>query len=133
MTYSVDFRKKVLQIKAEEGLSCEEVSKRFKIGIMSVVRWGKRVEPKRTRNKPTLKIDMTVLRKDIEEYPDAYHYERAGRLGVSPSGIMHALRRLGVSYKKNAKSSQGRSRKTCFILPEAQRAKGVWSAHYLHR
>ncbi len=38
MTYSIDFRKKVLQIKAKEGLTCAQVSARFKIGIMSVVR-----------------------------------------------------------------------------------------------
>jgi transposase len=125
MTYSVDFRKKVLEIKAEAGLSCEEVSKRFKIGIMRVVRWGKRIEPKRTRNKPAVKINMEALKEDVREYPDAYQYERAARFGVSQKGIANALRRLGVSYKKNSESSQGGSRKTCCILPETAGIKRV--------
>ena len=32
MTYSLDFRKKVLNLKAEEKLSYEETANRFKIG-----------------------------------------------------------------------------------------------------
>ncbi len=125
MTYSIDFRKKVLQIKAEEGLSCEEVSKRFKIGIMTVVRWGKRIEPKRTRNKPAVKINMEALKEDVRQYPDAYQHERAARFGVSQKGITYALRRLKVSYKKKPESSQGGSRKTLCILPETESTKGV--------
>lgn len=124
MTYSIDFRKKVLEIKEAEGLSCEEVSKRFKIGIMSVVRWGKRLEPKMTRNKPAVKIDMAALRQDIENYPDAYQYERGRRLGVSRNGIFYALKRLKVTYKKNPKSSEGGSRKTFCILPGIEKIKG---------
>lgn len=42
-------------------------------------------------------------KKDIELYPDAYQYERTARLGVSAMGIWHALRRLGVTYKKTLK------------------------------
>lgn len=117
MTYSVDFRKKVLLIKQEEKLSCKEVAKRFRIGIMTVVRWGQCIDPKRTRDKAAVKIDMDALREDIKNYPDAYQYERAGRLGVSKACIWHALKRLGVTYKKNPKPSQGRSRKTQCILP----------------
>lgn len=122
MTYSLDFRKKVLQIKAEERLSCEEVSKRFKIGIMTVVRWGQRIEAKKTRNKPAVKIDMEALREDVLKYPAAYQHERAARFGVSQKGITYALRRLGVSYKKNPESSQGGSRKTVCILPATEGA-----------
>ena len=119
MTYSLDFRKKVLAIKKAEKLSCEEVSKRFKIGIMTVVRWGHRIDSKRTRVKDAVKINMESLRDDIKKYPDAYQYERANRFNVSQSGIWHALKRLGVTYKKNVLSSKGRSRKTCCILPKS--------------
>jgi transposase len=38
MTYSVDFRKQVLSIKATENLTLLEVSKRFGVGQASVVR-----------------------------------------------------------------------------------------------
>ena len=119
MTYSLDFRKKVLEVKKAEKLSCDEVSKRFKIGIMTVVRWGKRIEPNRRRIKAAVKINMEALREDIKNYPDAFQYERAERLGVSKTGIWHALKRIGVSFKKNPKSSQSGSRKTRCILPEA--------------
>jgi len=117
MTYSLDFRRKVLAIKQEENLSFAEISQRFKIGIASVVRWSNKIEPQLTRNKPATKIDMQALARDVETYPDAYQYERAQRLGVSPKGIFEALKRLNVSYKKNATASESRSRKKSYFLP----------------
>ena len=72
MTYSVDFRRRVLEIKMKENLTCDETSKRFGIGINSVVRWSKKLEPQRTRNKPATKINMEALKRDIGSYPDAY-------------------------------------------------------------
>lgn len=117
MTYSLDFRCKVLAIKQADNLSFAEASTRFKVGIASVVRWSKKIEPQRTRNKPATKIDMQVLARDVEEYPDAYQYERAQRFGVSPKGICEALKRLNVSYKKNPTASQSRSRKKSYFLP----------------
>ena len=83
MTYSVDFRRHVLKIKMEEGLTYEEASCRFKIGKASLSRWNKELEPKKHRNKPPCKIDMAQLKSDIAAYPDRYYYERARRLGVS--------------------------------------------------
>ena len=115
MTYSSDFRRKVLSIREEEGLTIAEVASRFHVGVASVVRWLKNPDPKRTRNKPATKIDMNKLRQDIEDYPDAYQRERAVRLGVSEKGIGHAMRRLGVSYKKNAAPSTSLRRKTAHL------------------
>ena len=100
--YSIDFRRRVLAIKEAEKLSFADVSKRFKVGIASVVRWSKKIEPTLKRNKPATKIDMEALKCDVENHPDAYQYERAERLGVSQKGICAALKRLGVSYKKKA-------------------------------
>jgi transposase len=93
------------------------VAKRFGVSLASVMRWSKTPESKTTRNKPATKIDMEALKMDVETYPDAYQYERAGRLGVSKSCVGYALKRLGVSYKKNAQSPQGGSRKTLCFLP----------------
>jgi transposase len=118
MTYSIDFRKKVLEIKAKEGLTCQEISVRFNIGIMSVVRWGKKLEPQKKRSKPSTKIDMEMLKQDVKDHPDSYQYERAKRLKVSSNTVLYALRRLGITYKKNAESPQGGSRKTLCFLPE---------------
>lgn len=107
MTYSLDFRKKVLSVKEREKLSFEEVALRFDIGSKNTVfRWSKKLEPCQTRNKPATKINMDALARDVELYPDAYQYERAQRLGVSESGIREALKRLKISYKKNTRASQ---------------------------
>jgi len=97
----------------------EAVAKRFAVGVASVMRWSKNIAAKTTRNKSATKIDMEALKVDIEKYSDAYLKERAIRLKVSHSCIWHALRRLGVTYKKNSSSSQGRPRQAYYILPKA--------------
>ena len=55
MTYSIDFRKKVLAIKEKEKLTYDEAAKRFQIGKTTLVRWHKKLEPQLTRNKPATK------------------------------------------------------------------------------
>lgn len=108
MTYSADFRKRVLEIKEKEHLTYKETAKRFSIGMTSLVRWKDGFEPKRTRNRLAKKIDIESLRKDVEQYPDAYQYERAKRFGVSQGGIGNALKRLGISCKKKFLASESR-------------------------
>ena len=100
MTYSTDFRKKVLSIKEQDKLTFSETAKRFGVGQASVVRWSQHVEPQRTRNKPTVKLDWEALAQDVEEHPDSYQYERAARFGVSQQGIAYALKKLKLSRKK---------------------------------
>lgn len=118
MTYSLEFRKKVLKVKAREGLSFSEVAERFDVSRAAVFRWSKGAKIATTRNKPWKKISPEFLKLDIEKYPDAYSHERAKRLGVSTSGIRYAKKRLGITYKKNSKSSEGGSRKKVYILPK---------------
>lgn len=112
MTYSVDFRRKVLEIKDRDGLSIEEAAVRFGVGQASIFRWTKRLEPCRTRNKPSVKIDRDRLVRDVEKYPDAYQYERAERFGCSQRGISDALKRFGMSRKKNVSASEGGRNRT---------------------
>ncbi len=100
MTYSLDLRQKVFQLKDKKGLTFEETSAYFDIGIRTLFRWEKKLEPCTTRNKPASKVDMAALAKDIETYPDDYQWERGQRLGVGQSTIHYALARLGISYKK---------------------------------
>lgn len=106
MAYSLDFRKRTIGIKEEKGLTFEKTAERFGIGIRTLFRWQKRMEPKMKRNKPATKINMEKLTMDIKKYPDAFQYERAERFGVSQWGIGLALRRLGITYKKNPGSSR---------------------------
>ena len=106
MPYSADFRHQVFLVKEKENLSLEQVAKRFGISKATVFRWTKRLKAKRTRHKLATKINADILRKDVELYPDAYQYERAQRLNVSRRGIGYALKRLGMSRKKNIFSSK---------------------------
>lgn len=131
--YSIDFRRQVLKLRMKEELSLAEVAKRFGVGLASVMRWSKNIEAKIKRNKPATKIDMEALKKDIETRPDAYQYERAARLGVSRHGIRHALRRLGVTYKKKPKTPQSQSRRTTFLPENASDLQKKETASDLHR
>jgi hypothetical protein len=72
------------------------------------LKWKNRIEPNIHRNKPATKINMEALQKHVEAYPDSYQRERAEHFGVSPDCILYALRRLSISNKKNAVSSQSR-------------------------
>lgn len=106
--YSLGYRQRVFKVKGEEGLTYAETSKRFGVGVRTLFKWSKRIEPKKKREKPATKIDMEALRRDVEKYPDKYQYERAEAFGVTVAAIFYALKRLGISYKKNAASPQGR-------------------------
>lgn len=102
MSYSLDFRKQVLKIKSQESLTFQQTSERFGIPIRTLFRWQKCIEPKTKRNKPSTKVDMEALLKDVEQNPDHYQYERAKKFGVAQSTIFYALKRLKISNKKNA-------------------------------
>jgi len=101
MSYSLDFRRQVFKVKQKEELTFQELSDRFDIPIRTLFRWQKRIEPKTKRNKPSTKIDMEALSKDVEDNPGHYQYERAKTFGVSQSAIFYALKRLNISNKKN--------------------------------
>ncbi len=118
MSYPLEFRIHVLKIQKKEKLSFSKASERFGIAVNTLFLWSKNLSPKGTRNKPATKVDMNALKEDIQSYPDAYQYERAQRLGVSQTCIFFALKRLKVSYKKNSQTSQGRSRKAVYFLPD---------------
>ena len=115
MTYSLDFRQKVLSIKKQEKLTGVETAVRFGIGVASITRWDKQIEPQRTRTKPATKLDMDALKQDVDNYPDAYQYERAARLGVSQRAIGNALKRLKISYKKNTVASESGRKRTAYL------------------
>ena len=116
VTYSLDFRMKILSVKEKENLSFRKAAKRFGVGVATLIRWSKNPKPLMNRNKSATKIDMEALKKDIQDNPDSYQYERAQRFGVSQNAIWHAMKRLNVSYKKNSQASKGRRRKAICLL-----------------
>ena len=66
---------------------------------------------KRGRVRCAVKIPNEALLKDVEQHPDDYMYERAIRLGCSKSGIESALKRLGISQKKDLRAPKSVSYK----------------------
>ena len=107
MSYSADFRRHVLSVQQSDRLTNAATIARFGISLSSLLRWKKQPAPKKTRRRPWLKIDMVRLARDLRDHPDAYHRERANRLGCSERGLCDALKRMGVTRKKNAPPSEG--------------------------
>lgn len=100
MTYSIDFRKQVLR-SIKEGMTIREAANFYQLSTSSIHSWQQSLTPKKTRNKAPTKISNEALLKDVDQHPDDYMYERAQRLGCSKSGIESALKRLGISQKKD--------------------------------
>jgi transposase len=75
------------------------VAARFDVGVASVTGWIKNIHRK-PQGFRRGKIDLEALRRGILDYPDAYQFERAKRLGVTQNAISLALRTLPVTYKK---------------------------------
>ncbi len=84
----------------KEGLSFEETSERFGVGVASLKRWSKRLHPKPYERRKIRKIDLEKLAQDVRDHPNAYQYERAARFGVCQKSIWQALRKLSVTHKK---------------------------------
>lgn len=122
MTYSVDFRKKVLAVRKRDALTIEQVAQRFFIGKATVMRWIGRLEPTQKRDTTARRIDMEALAQDVKDRPDAYQYERAQKFAVRQSAIFYALKRLNLSYKKNAVPPQKRPQGTRNLPQTGQKA-----------
>ena len=115
MAYPLEFRRKVIETRAQEGLTIAEAAERFGVGMASLVRWLKTPEPRSGRGEPATEIDADALPHDLKLHPDAYYHERAARLGVSESGIAVALARLGATYGKSPDAPKGGRRRAAGI------------------
>ena len=109
MTYSADFRSQVIKSVKNKDMSIRQACTFYNVSKTALQRWLKSPSIKQTRNKPPSKIPNDVLLKDVEQYPDDYMYERAQRLNCSKSGIEIALKRLGISQKKDLRTSKSMS------------------------
>ena len=109
MAYTVEFRRHVLKVRAEEKLSDRETARRFCLALSSIKRWKTSIEsPGKNRRNRKTRIDMEALARDVELHPDDYQYERAQRFAISTRGICAALKRLNISRKKNSGAPEGR-------------------------
>jgi len=118
MSYSIDFRRHVLSVREKEGLSFAQTAGRFSVGIASIKRWSKRLEPKPYDRKTIRKLDPAELAQNVRDYPDMYQHERARWFGVTPKAIWQALRKLGVTYKKIPEPPEGGRRRAGCLRQE---------------
>ena len=108
MTYSLDFRMQVLK-SIDEGMTFAEAAEFYNLSPTTIQNWKRRVHSKTTRQTKPYKIPDDVLLKDVKEHPYDYQYERARRLNCSKTGIYHALKRLGISQKKDLRTPKSLS------------------------
>jgi transposase len=118
MTYSLDFRKQVLK-SLDEGMTFAGAAEFYNLNPTTIQNWKRRVHSKTTRQTKPYKIPDDVLLNDVEQYLDDYQYERARRLNCSKTGIYHALKRLGISQKKDLRASKSLSDKKSSISEKA--------------
>ena len=101
--YSIDFVKKAVAYK-REGHTFKQLREAFGIRSQTYYQWVENLgnghydaKPKRTRSR---KIDRELLRKAVEEKPDAYLYELAKPFGCTPQAVFYMLEKLDITHKK---------------------------------
>ena len=106
--YSKKFKKEAVRLHKEDGFQIQEVSKLLSVSTRSVSRWVNHGIENKPRVFVAFKIPNDKLLEDVKLYPDSYLHERASRLNCSKSGVFDALKRLGITRKKNTNSSKKR-------------------------
>ena len=102
MTYSLDLRQRVIE-RVKQGHSVEETAVLFQVSPATIYRWRHRPALERTRvTQRRRKLDPEALRQHVRDAPDARLKDRAKDFGVHPSAIGFALKRYGITVKKNS-------------------------------
>src|ERR1019366_10177769 len=101
MTYSVDFRKKVVAF-VRNGGGQREAARHFDISLWCVRDWLERkdLQPRQKGVPRQRKLDKDGLRAHVRDEPDALLRERAVRFGVHMSVIGKALYQMKLTRKK---------------------------------
>lgn len=105
MSYDIKYRQRVIDY-LREGHSEKDAAEVFRVSTFTIWKWKTKLKETGTlkaekRQGHWRKIDPDKLRKYVEENPDAYQYEIAAVFGVRLYAIQKALRRLGITRKKN--------------------------------
>jgi transposase len=101
MTYSVDFRKKVVAF-VRDGGGQAEAARRFDISLWCVRDWliRKDLQPQQKGVPRQRKLNKDALKAHVRDEPDALLRERAVRFGVHMSVIGKALHQMKLTRKK---------------------------------
>jgi transposase len=101
MSYSLDFRKRVIAY-IQEGGSKVDAARIFAVGRDTIYRWlaAKDLSPKPAKTRRR-KLDKAALAAHVRAYPDAILRERAAHFGVRINSIWVAMGRLNISKKND--------------------------------
>ena len=105
MSYDIKYRQRAISY-LNEGHSFRETAAVFKVSTITLQTWKSLLNetgtllPKK-RKATWRKIDPIKLREYLDEHPDTYQYEIAEAFGVRLYAIQKALKRLGITRKKN--------------------------------
>jgi transposase len=101
MTYSVDFRKKVVGF-VRNGGGQAEAARRFVISLWCVRDWlaRKNLQPQQQGVPRRRKLDKEALRAHVRDCPDAIVRERAAHFGVRYNSVWVALKAMKITHKK---------------------------------
>jgi transposase len=111
MTYSVDFRKKVVGC-VKDGSSQAEAARRFAVSLWCVRDWlGRKDLGACQKGVPRQrKLDKAALEARVRAYPDATLQEHATHCGVDRSTVGKALKRLTITRKKRHSNTRNANR-----------------------
>ena len=101
MTYSVDFRRRVVAY-VRDGGGQAEAARHFEVSLWCVRDWlsRKNLHPQQKDVPRQRKIDRDKLRAHVRDVPDAILRERAAIFGVRISRMEEALARMHLTRKK---------------------------------
>jgi transposase len=105
--YSDDLRIAALSYYDKEDVTQKQVSNIFGISLKTFSNWIRLRKsgdfsrrPSGTK-RPSIRLDESSLVEYISDNPDSYLHEVAQYFSVHPTTIYYALKRLGITRKKN--------------------------------
>lgn len=115
MTYSLDFRKKVVGFVRGGGKQAE-AARRFEVSLWCVRDWLGRQElqPRQKGVPRRRKLDKAALKARVRDRPDATLQEHAAHFGVDRSCVGKALKRMGITRKKRPSGTGSVTRKSAW-------------------
>ena len=103
MAYGIDYRKRAMELLAE-GKSQAEVAELLGVNRKTLYEWKKRdgdLETRYPSRRGAYHIDEEAIKTHLAERPDAHLSELAAVAGGTTQGIRHALKRMGITRKKD--------------------------------
>ena len=127
--YSLEFRTRAVEA-LNQGLSRKKIAEIFKISTKTLYNWEKLLKQtggleckKLPSVRSTRKITPEKLLAYLEKYPDHYLTEIAKAFGVKASSVGAAMKKFGISRKKNDSILRARRKKEAAVFARNRRSR----------